>query len=229
MCGRYTLRLKAEEIAEQMGLPFEGAEDWSPSYNITPSQMVPVMVKDPQRVLRLMQWGLIPHWMKPAADGKSVSGFINARSETAAEKPAFRDAFKQKRCLVLADGFYEWEKTGGSNKQPHFFSLASGGLMTFAGLWSRWTPPDGETIETCTILTCEPNPLVAAVHDRMPVILRGSDRLAWLDRLMPEQLAALLQTFPADEMKAYPVSHAVNSPRINSPMCVEPLASSRLF
>ena len=161
------------------------------SYNIAPSQLVPVVVKDPHRQIRLMQWGFIPHWMKPRADGKAVQGFINARSETAMDKPAFRDAFKHQRCLVLADGFYEWQKGTGSAKQPYYLSKQSQNLMNFAGLWSRWVSPEGKEIQTCTILTCEPNALVAQVHDRMPVILQGTDRLAWVDKLTPEQFAPM--------------------------------------
>ena len=145
------------------------------------------------------------------------------------DKPAFRDAFKHQRCLGLADGFYEWQKGTGSAKQPYYFSKQSQNLMNFAGLWSRWVSPEGKEIQTCTILTCEPNALVAQVHDRMPVILQGTDRLAWVDKLTPEQLAPMLKTYPAEKMQFYAVSRTVNSPKINSPQCIERLEQRRLF
>ena len=229
MCGRYTLRLKAEEMADQMGLPFVDGDQWEASYNIAPSQMVPVVVKDPYRQIRLMQWGLIPHWMKPRDGAKTVQAFINARSETAAQKPAFRDAFKRQRCLVLADGFYEWRKQTSSTKQPYFFARQDQGLMMLAGLWSSWTSPEGEEIQSCAILTCEPNAMVAQIHHRMPVILQGTDRLAWLDKLTVEQLIPMLKTYPAEKMVSYAVSRAVNSPKFNDPQCVERLEQGRLF
>jgi len=228
MCGRYTLRLKAEELSEQLNLPFEGGDEWSLSYNVAPSQFVPVLVNEPYPQLRLMQWGLIPHWSKPAPGGKAVEGLINARSETVTEKPAFRDAFRQRRCLIPADGFYEWKK-GTAIKQPFFFGMGDAGLMTFAGLWSRWQPPQGDELETFTILTCAPNDLLEVVHDRMPVIVKEEDRSTWLESRTAEQLKALLQPYPAEKMVSHAVSHLVNSPKINSLACIQPLKGSLGF
>ena len=152
-----------------------------------------------------------------------MQAFINARSETAAQKPAFRDAFKRQRCLVLADGFYEWRKQTSSTKQPYFFARQDQGLMMLAGLWSSWTSPESEEIQSCAILTCEPNAMVAQIHQRMPVILQGSDCLAWLDKLTVEQLIPMLKTYPEEKMVSYAVSRAVNSPQFNDPQCIERL------
>lgn len=220
MCGRYTLRLQAEELADQLSLPLDDGFDWQPSYNIAPSQMVPAVILKPEKTISLLQWGLVPHWMKPKPDG-SVSGFINARSETAAEKPSFRTAFKHKRCLILADGFYEWKKLAGRSKQPMFFSTQHQGLITFAGLWSTWETPEGNSLHTCTILTTQPNGVVQEAHDRMPVILPPDKRETWLASEETEVLQSLLVPYPAEKMISYPVSTHVNNTRFNDPACVE--------
>ena len=191
MCGRYTLRLQAEELADQLSLPMDDDFDWQPSYNIAPSQMVPAIILKPEKTLSLLQWGLIPHWMKAKADG-SVNGFINARSETAAEKPSFRTAFKHKRCLILTYVFYEWKKLAGRNKQPMYFTTENQALLTFAGLWSTWNAPDGSSIHTGTILTTRPNKLVEEAHNRMPVILAPDKREIWLTADDTDLLTSLL-------------------------------------
>lgn len=221
MCGRYTLRLQADEIADQLSLPIDDGFDWQPSYNLAPTQMVPAVILNPSKALSLLQWGLIPHWMKPKPDG-SITGFINARSESAAQKPSFRTAFKHNRCLILADGFYEWKKLSGKNKQPMYFTTEDKELLTFAGLWSTWNSPDGDPRHTCTILTTQPNSLVQQAHDRMPVILPPQHRDLWLTAEDNELLQSLLLPYPAEEMVGYPVSKHVNNPRFDEPICVEP-------
>lgn len=224
MCGRYTLRLQAEEMAEQLSLPMDDGFDWQPSYNIAPTQLVPAVVLNPNKILCLLQWGLIPHWMKPKPDG-SISGFINARSESVADKPSFRTAFKNNRCLILADGFFEWKKLAGKTKQPMYFTTENKALLTLAGLWSTWNSPEGETRHTCTILTTQPNTLVQQVHDRMPVILAPQHRDLWLKGEDTATLQSLLAPYPTQEMLCYPVSQHVNNPRFNEPICVEPQQS----
>jgi putative SOS response-associated peptidase YedK len=221
MCGRYTLRLQAEEIADQLSLPLNDGFEWQPNYNIAPTQMVPAIILDPNQTLRLLEWGLIPHWMKLKPDG-SIHGFINARSESAAQKPSFRTAFKHNRCLILADGFFEWKKLSGKNKQPMYFTTENNQLLTFAGLWSTWNSPSGETRHTCTILTTLPNSLVQQVHDRMPVILPPQHRDRWLIGEDPTTIQSILVPYSAEKMIGYPVSKHVNNPRFNEPICVEP-------
>jgi putative SOS response-associated peptidase YedK len=188
----------------------------TPRFNVAPTQEVGV-VRQPagQREFVWMHWGLVPRWAK---DPKIGSQMINARAETAADKPAFRDAFKRRRCLVVADGFYEWQKTGGKTKQPYYIHMKDGRPFGFAGLWERW----GE-LESCTILTTSPNDLCAPVHDRMPVILGPADYDRWLDPEVsdPAALAPLLDCYPADEMVAEPVSTHVNRVANNDEKCIE--------
>jgi putative SOS response-associated peptidase YedK len=199
--------------------------DYVPRYNVAPTQQVGVVRQiDPnQRQLAYMQWGLIPHWAK---DPKIGSQMINARAETAAEKPAFRDAFRRRRCLVVADGFYEWKKTGGKTKQPYYIRMKDARPFGFAGLWERW----GE-LETCTILTTSPNELCAPLHDRMPVILGTSDYGRWLDPSQTDaaELQPLLAPYPADEMLAEPVSTRVNNVRNEDETCIAPAVQQQLF
>jgi putative SOS response-associated peptidase YedK len=170
MCGRYRLSRRKQLIEEYFASVSRGEEDWSPRYNIAPTQPVPVIrqhPKEPVRELSLMRWGLIPSWAKDSAGAASM---INARAETAATKPAFRDALKSRRCLIPADGFYEWQKTGKA-KQPYCFEVNDGQLFAFAGIWDRWKDASGQWVKTCSILTTTPNAVTLAVHDRMPVIL----------------------------------------------------------
>jgi putative SOS response-associated peptidase YedK len=179
MCGRYRLSRRKQLIEEY----FEAAEsehEWTPRYNIAPTQSVPVIrqnPKEPVRDLSLLRWGLIPWWAK---DAVGAAQMINARSETADTKPAFRDALKSRRCLIPADGFYEWKKAGRA-KQPYCFEVNEGALFAFAGLWDRWMDPTGKPVETCSILTTTPNAVTSAIHDRMPVILDPDDYDLWLD------------------------------------------------
>jgi putative SOS response-associated peptidase YedK len=220
MCGRFTLTLDPGELQELLNLgPF--VHIVQPRYNIAPSQPVPI-VRDPEkRAVELYQWGLVPFW---ADDPKIGYRMINARSETAHEKPSFRAAFKYRRCLILADGFFEW-KAGekGSSKTPYLFKLKNDHPFTFAGLYENWQSPDGGELNTCTILTCQPNELVEDYHNRMPVILGENQRWAWLEADAPQKaLSDLLVPFPADEMKCFAVSTAVNSPNNDRPDILAP-------
>jgi putative SOS response-associated peptidase YedK len=212
MCGRFTLTEPAY-IAAKFELdnfaPVE-PEFYEPRFNVAPTQRIVVIpTADGQRVARSMRWGLIPVWAK---DAKVGSAMINARAEGVATKPAFRSAFKERRCLIPADGFYEWQPTA-RGKQPYRITLADGCMFAFAGLWERWRDPKTDQwIESCCIVTCAPNELTERFHDRMPVILGDADYNTWLTGTSEEALA-LLKAYPADEMRAYPVSTQVNSAR----------------
>jgi putative SOS response-associated peptidase YedK len=225
MCGRFTLRASASAIAEQFSL-FEVPE-LPPRYNIAPSQPVAVVRRRPQsgddqRQLVLMRWGLIPSWATDPAIGNRLA---NARSESVLEKPAFRAAMRRRRCLIPADGFYEWKKNG-RNKQPYLIGLRDGRLFAFAGLWEAWEGADHSYVESCTILTTTPNELMAPIHDRMPVILPAEAYGPWLDPAVPPaEVLAWLRPLPADQMTAYPVSTLVNNPRNDRPECVAPLVA----
>jgi putative SOS response-associated peptidase YedK len=193
-----------------------------PRYNIAPTQPVlaAYLDDDGQRGLTFFQWGLIPSWSKDVSLGAKM---INARSETVAEKPAFRNAFKRRRCLIPADGFYEWQKQNGK-KQPIYIHGTDGRPFALAGLWEVWQDPEGTRLQTCTILTTTPNELMAAIHDRMPVIIEPEDYATWLEPGQnPDTALHLLRPYPAEKMAAYPVSTAVNNPRNDSPECIQPL------
>jgi putative SOS response-associated peptidase YedK len=221
MCGRYTLTTSVEALAEEFGLTGPLPEV-SPSYNVAPTQEVAaVLVEDGERRLRMLRWGLVPSWAK---DPEIGSRMINARSETAPEKPSFRKAFRERRCLIPADGFYEWQKTN-NGKQPFYIRMEDGSPFAFAGLWESWGG-DGEEIRSCAILTTDPNELLAPIHDRMPAILHPEDYGQWLDPDVREVdlLSSLLLSYPEDTMEAYPVSRRVNSPANDEPSCVEPAA-----
>lgn len=221
MCGRYTLSAPGEVVGELLGL--EAVPALAPRFNISPTQESLVVRAAPggQRQAEPMRWGLVPSW----ADDPSVgSRLINARSEGVAEKPAFRSSFKSKRCLVPADGFYEWQKLAGGKKQPWHIHLASGRPFAIAGLWARWSK--GEIpLETFTLLTTAPNEVAGRIHDRMPVILAPDEYDRWLDPELsdPEVLLPLLDSYPAAEMAAYPVSNRVGSPSQDDPGLVVPL------
>jgi putative SOS response-associated peptidase YedK len=221
VCGRYTLRKPAGEIAEAYDVP--EVFEFPPRFNIAPSQDVPVVRLGPERAgreLGLLHWGLVPSWADDPAIGNRM---INARAETVAEKPAFRHAFKSKRCLVVADAFYEWAKRDG-RKQPYLIHLKDDRPFAFAGLWESWNK-GGEPIQSCTIITTEANELMAPIHDRMPVIVPRSAYDLWLDPAVkdPQRLQALLVPFPAGEMDAYPVSTLVNRPANDVAQCTEPV------
>jgi len=220
MCGRYALILSGRALAEQFDLP--SVPTLRPRYNIAPTQSVPIVragSAEP-RELREVRWGLIPFWAKDPSIGARM---INARSETVAEKPAFRQAIRRRRCLIPASGFYEWSRQGG-DKQPYYIQLSGSRPFAFAGLWEHWSPSEGGPVESCTILTTTPNALVAELHDRMPVILPPDRYDEWLSaaELAEDRLASLLGPYPAEEMTAHPVSRHVNSPAHDDPACIEP-------
>ncbi len=219
MCGRFTLRTPASQLVEIFQLLRE--PQLPLRYNIAPTQPVAtVRAVDNRRELSQLHWGLIPSWAK---DPKMGARMINARAETVSSKPSFRSAFRRRRCLIPADGFYEWKKTGGA-KQPMYIHLRDNGPFAFAGLWERWEAADGSEIESCTIITTEPNELLSSVHNRMPVILSEDDYDPWLDDKLqdPEQLQPLLKTYPGEEMAFTPVSTFVNSPRNDTSACIQP-------
>ncbi|MDX1624575.1 MAG: SOS response-associated peptidase [Gemmatimonadota bacterium] len=220
MCGRYTLTVGREDLAA--AFPLDEAPGEIPErYNVAPTQHVAVIANRKPRRVEFFHWGLIPFW---ADDPKIGNRMINARAETLAEKPSFRNAFRRRRCLVLADGFYEWTKRGGK-KWPLYLRMKSGEPFAFAGLWERWSGPGGEEVESCTIVTTEANDLVAGFHDRMPVILRPGDYEAWLDpeERDPEELSRLLAPFPSELLEVRPVGRVVNDPSNDRPECVEPI------
>ena len=211
MCGRYKLSRRRQLVEEYFDTD-SGVEDWVPRYNIAPTQPVAVIrqnPKEPVRELSLMRWGLIPSWAK---DSSVAASMINARAETASTKPAFRDALKFRRCLIPADGFYEWSRTGKA-KQPYCFEINEGALFAFAGIWDRWKDAGGKWLETCSILTTTPNAVTSAVHDRMPVILHPDGYDAWLDPGMRDVSAAsdLLNPYDARLMRSHPVGTRINS------------------
>jgi putative SOS response-associated peptidase YedK len=233
MCGRYRLSRRKQIIEEHFDA-VSGEEDWGPHYNIAPTQPIPVIrqnPKEPVREFSLMRWGLIPSWAK---DSSGAARMINARSETASAKPAFRDPLKFRRCLIPADGFYEWMRTGKA-KQPYCFEVNGGKLFAFAGLWDRWKDPSGNWIKTCSILTTTPNAVTSAVHDRMPVILDPDSYDLWLDPGMKDVSAAsdLLRPYDARAMRCYPVSSRVNSVTNDDEQCSAPVdlaeIQNRLF
>jgi putative SOS response-associated peptidase YedK len=221
MCGRYRLSRRKQLVEEYFNS--EGEEDWSPHYNIAPTQSVPVIrqnPKEPRRELSQIRWGLIPWWAK---DFSSAAVMINARSETAATKPAFRDALKFRRCLIPADGFYEWKRLG-KEKQPYCFEVNEAELFAFAGIWERWKDPGGRMLETCSILTTTANAVTSAVHDRMPVILDPDNYDLWLDPGMKDACAAgeMLKPYDAQFMRCYPVSSRVNHAANDDEKCSAP-------
>jgi putative SOS response-associated peptidase YedK len=229
MCGRYRLTKRKQLVEEHFDAPPDDAEtdDWIPRYNIAPTQPVPVIrqhPKEPTRKLSLVRWGLIPSWAK---DASGAARMINARSETVSTQPAFRDAFKLRRCLIPADGFYEWKRTG-KTKQPFCFEVNNGELFAFAGIWERWKNPSGEWIKTCSILTTTPNAVTSPIHDRMPVILNPDDYELWLDPGMQDLRAAtdLLKPVDARLMRCYAVSTRVNQVANDDEECSRPVAQT---
>lgn len=222
MCGRFTITLEPAAWQEEFDL--SGTDvDWKSRYNVAPSQMIPV-VKDPQqRGIENMRWGLIPFWAK---DEKIGYRMINARSETVHEKPSYRNAFRQRRCLILADGFFEWQRstTAKAPKVPFFFHLQDHKPFFFAGLWESWRPtPEEQPLHSCTIITTTPNELVSQMHNRMPVILDKHTCWTWLLENDESALLNMLTPYPADRMHAYPVSTAINSPANDRPENILPL------
>lgn len=215
MCGRYSLISDLSEL--QLRFDFENPlTDYALRYNIAPTQFVlTVRPEDGRNVAENMRWGLIPSWAK---DMSISNRAINARAETLAERPMFRTALRRRRCLILADGFYEWTGSGKA-RQPMRILLTTGEPFAFAGLWESWTNSEGETINSCTIITTTSNEIMRPIHDRMPVMLRPDDEAAWLDHTNEDAAAvhSLLAPYPPDMMDAYPVSTLVNSPANDTP------------
>ena len=222
MCARYSITTPTEGL-RQLFL-FEEMPNLAPRYNVAPTQEVPAVRRedDGKRHLRMLRWGLIPFWAK---DRKVGHKMINARAESVAEKPAFRAAFKARRCLIPTDGFYEWT-SGPKGKQPHRIVLADRGPFALAGLWERWRDKEeGETVESCTVIVTAANDLLQPIHDRMPVILSPEDHETWLDpEADRDSLKALLRSYPSAAMATYEVSQIVNKPANDEPACIEPLA-----
>jgi putative SOS response-associated peptidase YedK len=223
MCGRFSLIVDASVLADVFNV--DPPRGLTPRYNIAPTQVVPIVrVTDAShRELAEARWGLVPSW---ARDAKMGARMINARGESVAEKPSFRSAVKNKRCLVPASGFFEWVKNHDGSKTPHFIHFTDSRLFAFAGLWERWTKGGGEPLETFTIITTEPNEVVAPLHDRMPVILASDHFGEWLEPspMRPDRLRELLSPCPAAGMEAYPVSTRVNSPANDDSSCVARLS-----
>ncbi len=223
MCGRFTLTVDPAQFQEA----FPGVDIGpgpAPRYNIAPTQPVAVIANNASDKLDYFVWGLIPSWAKDPEIGNRM---INARADTLAQKPSFRNAYRRRRCLIPASGFYEWRAEPGSkSKTPMYITLASGKPFAFAGLWEFWQSPDGSQVLSCAIITTEPNELMAGIHNRMPVILPPETYPLWLDPndRRPDELNGLLQPYPAAEMVAYPVSRQVNSPSIDAPELILPLA-----
>jgi putative SOS response-associated peptidase YedK len=221
MCGRFALKTPPRSIQEHFHLP--ETVNLSPRYNIAPSQAIAVVRHLPEKRFPqqdMLRWGLIPHWAKDIKIGHKM---INARAETLAQKPSFRAAFKKRRCLIAADGFYEW-KHSGKAKQPIYVQMKNEAVFGIAGLWESWNSPEGNIVESCTIVTTSPNQLISEIHDRMPVILPPEQYETWLQDSPPEHsLQQLLMPYPADAMEAYQVSSIVNSPKNDTPACILPI------
>lgn len=225
MCGRYTLTSQeglVEELQLAIAEPAEASEWWRPRWNIAPTQPAPIVAnRGAERAIELARWGLVPPWADSLALGATM---INARSETAGDKRAFKDALRKRRCLVPADGFFEWEKRGPKQRVPFWIRPSPRHVIAFAGLWERWRSPDGIWVISFTILTTDANPLVAPLHDRMPVVLPRDAYARWLDPapVEPAALADLLAPAPCDGWIATEVSPRVNKPDCDEPACVEP-------
>ena len=218
MCGRFTLTSNLDDLQGRFG--FEALDlDYQPGYNIAPTQQVLTVTNDGKRRAEFMRWGLVPFWAKDVKVGYRM---INAVGETVATKPAFRAAFRKRRCLVLADGFFEWRKDG-KEKVPTYIFLKSKEPFAFAGLWETWKTPEGGQLRSCTILTTKPNQFIAPIHDRMPVILSEETEALWLDPMTeePDVLTPLLIPSPNELMASHTVSSLVNSPRNSAPECID--------
>ena len=226
MCGRFASRGTAKDIEKEFKVGRLNKVSFDARYNIAPSQEIPAILETGgERIAAALRWGLVPSWAKDDAIGNKL---INARAETLAEKPSFRNAFRARRCIIPASGFYEWAKKGASARQPFYFYLKDKPVFGFAGLWEEWTDQEsGELIESCTIITTEANAVLEPVHDRMPVILKAEDYDRWLDEKLKDtgELQDLLAPYPAGEMASYAVGKAVNNPAYDAPELTEQLNS----
>jgi len=220
MCGRFALSISPSVLAKLFGL--DEIPDLPPRYNIAPGQSIAAVLSHPEgniRVLKMLRWGLVPPWAKDPAIGNRM---INARAETVMDKPAFRRAFQQRRCLIPADGFFEWQK---QKRQPYFIRMRDTRPFALAGLWEQWQAPGRELLQTCTIITTEGNELLRPIHPRMPVIVPPEHYNRWLDTTStPDQVVSrIFQPYPPEHMEALPVGTRVNSPKNDDPACLEPL------
>jgi putative SOS response-associated peptidase YedK len=224
MCGRFTNKAKPKEIEKEFKIGKLNQKIFEPRYNIAPTQNIPVVLEaNSERIIETLRWGLIPSWAKDESIGSKL---INARSETLAEKPSFKNAFRSHRCIIPASGFFEWQKSAKGAKQPFYFYLKDKDVFGFAGLYEEWLDRDsGEQIETFTIITTEANEVLKSVHDRMPVILKPKDYDQWLDAKEKDtnKLQKLLVSYPAKEIDSYKVSKDVNSPSNDSSELIENL------
>ena len=221
MCGRFTLTVELSEIQQDFGATIDGEVNaWVPRYNIAPTQQILTIQNPLNRIIQPMRWGLIPFWAKNEDIGNQL---INARSESLAEKPSFRRSLQNKRCLILADGFYEWKTEEGKGKTPYYFRLKDQRVFTFAGLWDEWSDKEGNTVLSCTIITCNANEFVASFHQRMPVILDKDHCWEWLEDEAPRNFRSILVPYPSEEMEAYPVDRAVNDPKRDHPDLIRPI------
>ena len=228
MCGRYTL-INLARLTQAFPWIIEPLPGEKPRYNVAPTQPILAVANNRADRFEHFHWGLIPSWAKDPAIGNRM---INARAETLAEKPAFRTALRRRRCLVPADGFYEWKKDpGGKTKTPMRITMKSGEVFAFAGLWETWHAPDGSVLPSCTLITTQPNELMVEIHDRMPVIVRPEDYQRWLDpkECDADEFADILKPSPAEEMQASAVSRTVNNPKNESPACIESMSKEELF
>jgi len=224
MCGRFTIAFDIADLSEELGIA-EIPVDWQPRYNAAPNQPVLAATDALTHKAEWLRWGLVPFWAKNASIGNKL---INARAETLTEKPSFRNAFQKRRCLILADGFYEWQKpaNGKGKTQPYFFKRKDGKSFAFAGLWELWQAGEGEkAIKTCTIITTSANSIVSPVHDRMPVILDKEQAWDWVAGGPEVELQQLLVPYNPDLMNTYQVGSYVSNPTVESKVCVEPVKS----
>jgi putative SOS response-associated peptidase YedK len=220
MCGRYTLTAEAETL--QRAFQLETVEGYTPRYNIAPTQHVPIITHEQRRALTWVRWGLIPSWAKDPSIGATL---INARAETLDEKPSFRESFRRRRCLIPADGFYEWAKAG-AQKRPHYIYRPGRALFAFAGLWDAWKNPQGEWVRSCTIVTTDPNDLIRPLHHRMAVMFTPEQADAWLDEQASLQaLHSLLRAYPSHDLALHEVGPQVNSAQAEGPQLIEPSQS----
>lgn len=217
MCGRFTLTATFTEIIDRFDIEAAiQAELYAPNFNAAPSQSVLAVINDGKRNrLGYLKWGLIPSWSKDTKIGHKM---INARAETLAEKPSFREAYKKRRCIIIADSFYEWKRHEDKTKTPMRIKLKSGDLFAMAGIWEQWKSPNGESIFTCSVITTKPNELVTEIHNRMPAILEQKNEKKWLDPAITNTdfLDTLLTPLSSEHMETYEVSSLVNSPKNNS-------------
>lgn len=221
MCGRFTITLEASIFQEELELG-EMPKGWVPRYNVAPTQPIPVVKDQTSRNVEWLYWGLVPFWAKDVSIGQKM---INARSETLAEKPSFKNAFQRRRCLVLADGFYEWLRPKGKAGPaiPYYFRRKDRRPFAFAGLWEHWQSAEGNELDSATIITCPPNEIVADIHQRMPVILHDDSMWAWMQDHPADRLKQMLIPYEPGLMERYEVSRQVNSPQTDVPELIAPV------